>query len=261
MTRNIKVSKILTAILTMALAVVWVMSCCVVSRAADTKTFVQTMEIHQTVSNNPLVDTYTYKLTPNIEGTPMPVGSVDGVYSFTLSGNAVKKIPVVFTVEKATNYQYLLERVEPVPEGDTVTPENHHFGYWFKTNKDTGELEMIPYTCYDDQFKIATDKDGKVTGIFLYNTITGPFVPGKDGKDGQNGKDGKNGTNGRNGTNGTNGNRGTYSSGNSSAFAKYVNTEDGSRIVFWLTVLLAAALGLILMVLLKRRNKDPEETA
>lgn len=258
MTRNRNVSRILTVLLTLTLAFAWVMSCCVVSRAADAKTFEQTMEIHQTVSNNPLVDTYTYKLTPNIEGTPMPEGSVNGVYTFTMSGNSVKKIPVKYTVDKDCNYQYLLERLEPVPEGDTVTPEDHHFGFWIKTNAETGELEIIPYTCYDNEFKIATDKDGKVTGIFLYNTITGPFVPGNDG---QNGKDGKNGTNGRNGTNGTNGSRGTYSSGNSSAFAKYVNTEDGSRIVFWLTVLLAAALGLFLMVLLKRRNKDPEETA
>lgn len=257
MTRNINVSKLLTAILTLALAVAWAMSCCVVSRAAEAKTFEQTMEIRQTVSNNPLVDTYTYKLTPNIEGTPMPEGSVDGVYTFTLSGNDVKKIPVKYTVDKECNYQYYLERVEPdVPDGDTVTPEDHHFGYWFKTNKDTGELEIIPYTCYDNEFKIATDKDGNVTGIFLYNTITGPFSPGKSDQNGN-----KNSSNGNKSTNGTTAGRTTYSSGNSSRFAKYVNTEDGSRIVFWGSLLLIAAVGLIIMFLLKRRNKDPEETA
>lgn len=243
---------ILAALLSVVLALV----CLVPAFAAEAKTFEQTMEVTQNFSGSPSRTTYTYRLYPNIAGSPLPKGEGNKgeYYEFTLTGKATKSSPITFTVDGPTNYQYKLVRVEAVPKGDTVTPEDHHFGYLFEVNADTGELGIIPYTCYDDQFKIwdQVDADGNPVGITLSNWIRGPA----GGKEGQNGKDG---TNGKNSTNGNNASRQNYSSGNSSRFAKYVNTEDGSRILFWLTVLLFASISLLILFFFKRRRDKAEE--
>ena len=165
--------------LTWAWCLMLVLAICTtcISFAAEAKTFDQTMLITQTVSGNASRTKYTYVLKPNIEGSPLPTegpGTYDkekNTYSFSLDGNDSIEIPISFTVDKETNYQYLLERVEAVPKGDIVTPDDHHFGYWF--NLKDGALTVTPYTCYDNHFEIwdKTDKDGNPVGITLINTI------------------------------------------------------------------------------------------
>lgn len=234
---------ILAALLSVVLALV----CLVPAFAAEAKTFEQTMEVTQNFSGSPSRTSYTYRLYPNIAGSPLPQGEGNKgeYYEFTLNGKATKSIPITFTVDGPTNYQYKLVRVEAVPKGDTVTPEDHHFGYLFEVNADTGELGIIPYTCYDDQFKIwdQVDADGNPVGITLSNWIRGTNTTPKDVP----------------AENKNTANRPTYSSGNSSRFAKYVNTEDGSRILFWLTVLLFASISLLILFFLKRRRDKQEE--
>lgn len=250
--RNTKLNK---GILAALLSIVLVLVCLVPAFAAEPKTFDQTIEITQTISLNPSRPNYTYRLYPNIEGTPLPEGEGNKnneYYEFVLNGNAKKSIPVKFTVDGPVDFQYKLVRVEEVPAGDIVTPDDHHFGYLFEVDEETGELKIIPYTCYDNHFEIwkEVDGDGNPTGVTLRNWLRGKTVPSSTTRPAGTTK-----------TPVTTAARQTYSSGNSSRFAKYVNTEDGSRIVFWLSVLLIAALMLVFLFLFKRRrDKDEEET-
>ena len=253
--------KLRKGILATLLSAVLVLACLVPAFAAESKTFEQTIEITQNISANPSKTSYTYRLYPNIEGTPLPEGAQnDEYYEFVLDGNDTKSIPVKFTVDGPVNYQYMLRRVENVPEGDTVTPEDHHFGYLFEVDADTGELKIIPYTCYDDQFEIwkEVDGDGNPTGVTLRNWIKGKETSSTTTNPSTTKKPSTSSTKASN--NGSTATRTTYSSGNSSAFAKYVNTEDGSRIMFWSTILLIAALALIFLFFFKRRkDKDDEK--
>lgn len=290
--------------LLVSLSVVWAMCLSFVSIAAEAgKKFEQTMEITQTILTknddgtvsygSPTRNSYTYRLYPNNENTPLPEGEGlkkdAGYYEFVLTGNDKKSIPVTFIVDGPVDYQYRLERVETVPEGDIVTPTIHHFGYLFKVNEDN-EITITPYTCYDNEFEIwnKTDADGNPIGITLTNTVRGPeekVTPsdGKDGKDGQNGqngkdgsdgkngvdgKDGTNGTDGKNGANGTRGKNGTNGTNGTSTVktitqnvARAVNTGDPNHILLWggLMILSAGALVIILIVR-RKKEKDEEES-
>ena len=188
-----------------------------------------------------------------------------------MTGDAKKSIPVTFTVDGPVDYQYRLERVETVPEGDIVTPTIHHFGYLFKVNADN-ELYVTPYTCYDNHFKIwdKTDADGNPIGITLENNIQGPeekATPsdgkdGKDGQDGKNGVDGKDGTDGKNGTNGTNGRNGTNGTSTvktiTQTVGKAINTGDPNHILLWGGLALLSV-GALVAILIVRRKKENEE--
>lgn len=263
------------------LALVWAICMSCIAFAAEAKTFDQTMLITQTVSGNASRTKYTYVLKPNIEGSPLPTegpGTYDkdkNTFTFTLDGDASISIPIKFTVEEDTNYQYLLERVEEVPDGDTVTPENHHFGYWFHLDGD--ELTITPYTCYDNHFEIwdKTDKDGNPVGVTLENSIASnkgdPGEPGEDGQDGKDGSDGKNGTNGtdgKNGTNGTNGKNGTNGTNGTSTVktitqtvGKAINTGDPNHILLWGGIILISAAALVAIVIIRRKNDKEEENS
>lgn len=282
MTRKINIRKGIARI-TWAWCLAFVLAFCMscVAFAAEAKTFDQTMLITQTVSGNASRTKYTYVLKPNIEGSPLPTegpGTYDkdkNTYTFTLDGNASIEIPIKFTVEEEANYQYLLVRVEEVPEGDTVTPENHHFGYLFRV-KD-GEMTITPYTCYDNHFEIwdKTDKDGNPIGVTLENTITSnkgdkgdqgdkgdPGKDGSDGKNGTNGTDGKNGTNGTNGRNGTNGTSGTSTVKTiTQTVGKAINTGDPNHILLWGGLIILSAGALVAIIIVRRKKEKDEENS
>lgn len=291
MTRMKRPFKVILSML-VSLSMIWMMMVACVSIAAEAgQTFQQTIEITQTIFTKnedgtvsygtPTRDSYTYRLYPNNENTPLPEGEGlnedKGYYEFVLTGDAKKSIPVTFTVDEPVDYQYRLERVETVPEGDVVTPTIHHFGYLFKVNEDN-ELYVIPYTCYDNHFKIwdKTDADKNPIGITLENNIRGPeekTTPsdGKDGKDGQDGKDGKDGvdgkdgTNGKNGTNGTNGRNGTNGASTvktiTQTVGKAINTGDPNHILLWGGMVLVSAGALIAIFIVRRKKEKDNENS
>lgn len=296
MTKTKTIRKSLMALF-VSLSILWAMCLSCVSLAAETgKTFQQTMEITQTILTknedgtvsygSPTRNSYTYRLYPNNENTPLPEGEGlkkdAGYYEFVLTGDAKKSIPVTFTVDGPVDYQYRLERVEAVPKGDIVTPTIHHFGYLFKVNSEN-EITITPYTCYDNHFKIwdKTDAEGNPIGITLENNIQGPEEKntpsdGKDGKDGQDGKNGidgkdgtngKNGTDGKNGTNGTNGRNGTNGTNGTSTVktitqtvGKAINTGDPNHILLWGGLIVLSAGALVAILIVRRKKEKDEET-
>lgn len=218
--------------------------------AAD-KVQTQCVTVKQSVSGTPSKTTYTYYLMPMEKGNPMPTESdggklEEGLYKFTLKGTDSAKFHLKFT-EPGT-YNYELRRTEPVPDGDTVSPTVHPFGYKVKADAE-GNLEIIPFTCYDVYMEIVDD-NGKPLEIVLNTTLEKPDVqkgdkgdpgekgdkgepgekgepgtPGVDGKDGQDGQDGKDGVNGADGKNGTDGVNGVDGKNGTDG----VNGKDGKN--------------------------------
>lgn len=183
----------------LVLALVWAICLsCVSIAASEGKTFTQTVEVTQTVKNNPTKTKYVYVLTPEKSTSPMPEGSKNGTYSFTLNGADKHSFDITFDATKEGNYVYDLTRTEVAPDGEKVTPESHKFGYWVHEDSD-GSMVIIPYTCYDNHMVIwdETDDDGNPIGITLVNAVSAEPSGGKDGKDGQDGKDGKDGKDGQ----------------------------------------------------------------
>ena len=155
----------------LSLAVVWAicLSCITAFAAGDGLT--QSVTVKQEVVGSPTKTTYTYYLMPMEKGNPMPSekdgGKLEnGLYKFTLKGNDSAKFNLTFT-EPGT-YNYELRRTEPAPDGDTVTPTIHPFGYIVKQGE--SGLEIIPFTCYDEYMEIR-DVNGNPAEIVLTNTL------------------------------------------------------------------------------------------
>lgn len=250
----------------------------------------QCVTVSQTVSGSPSKTTYTYYLMPMEKGNPMPSEAdggklEDDFYKFTLKDNDSAKFYLTFT-EPGT-YTYEIRRTEAVPEGDTVTPTIHPFGYKVKAAED-GTLEVIPFTCYDAYMEIV-DENGKPLEIKLSNLISKgepstdkddkgdkgdkgePGQDGKDGKDGSNGTDGKNGTNGKNGTdgkngtngtngrNGTSGTNGTNGTSGTTIRGGRTNTGDPYQVGLWVGLVVLSAGGLIAIAYVRRKKAKDEE--
>ena len=179
-----------------------------------------------------------------------------------MDGNSNVDLKLYFPMDVEKDYKYELVRQGEVPAGDTVTPDKHIFGYWVKTDE-SGKMIIIPYTCYNNEFKISTDKDGNPTDVTLEeNKIVGTKGDkgdqgdkGTDGKNGSNGTNGKNGTDGRNGTNGTNGTSTVRTI--TQSVGKAINTGDPNHILLWGGMALVSA-GALIAILIVRRKKEKD---
>lgn len=236
---------------------------------ATGKGLTQCVTVTQTVSGSPTKTDYTYYLMPMEKGNPMPSeedgGKLeDGLYKFPLKGNDTAKFNLTFTAPGTYNYE--LRRTEAAPEGDTVTPTIHPFGYKVKEAAD-GTFEIIPFTCYDVYMEIV-DKDGKPLEIVLTNKLEKPEPttdkgnPGKDGTNGTNGKNGADGTNGTNGRNGTNGTNGTSTIKTiTQTVGKAINTGDPNHILLWGGLVLVSAGALIAILIVRRKKEKDNESS
>jgi hypothetical protein len=65
---------------------------------------------------------FSYALTPNSSGAPMPAGSVDGVYSFNISGTASYDILDLLAFDDLGRYVYTLKCTTQTDENCTVDP-------------------------------------------------------------------------------------------------------------------------------------------
>ena len=256
----------------LALALVWAICLSCLALAADTDKFEQTLHVKQSVTGNALKTKYTYRLTP-INNGPLPAEAEEGAtyYDFEMDGDAKVDLKLYFPADIEKDYKYELVRQGEVPAGDTVTPDKHIFGYWVKTDE-TGKLVIIPYTCYNNEFKISVDEEGNPTDVTLEeNKIVGSKGDkgdqgdkgdkgdqgdkGTDGKNGSNGTNGKDGTNGKNGTNGTNGTSTVKTI--TQTVGKAINTGDPNHILLWGGMALVSA-GALIAILIVRRKKEKD---
>lgn len=285
MTRTLKTFKGLFALL-LSLAVVMTLGVSLFAYAASTVT--EKVVVKQIITENttPTRNSYTYVLTPEDTANPMPEGTRDDgkYYLPTITGSTTEATAPSFSIEidasKPGVYQYRLEKVETTPEGDTISPESHIFG-WQVTEDENGELVVKPYICQSNKPEFSDKSDsGYPTTITLVNAVTGEpddngnkgdkgdkGDPGQDGKDGQNGQDGKdgsdgkngsNGTNGKNGTNGRNGTNGTNGTSGTTTKGSRVNTGDPYQIGLWIGLIVVSA-GALIAIVVFRRKKDNEE--
>ena len=265
---------------TWALVVMLILAICLscISMAAEAEPFEQTLHVKQTVTGNVIKPKYTYRLTPLNEGPlPAEAGKDAKYYDFEMDGNANVDLKLYFPADVEKDYKYELVRQGEVPAGDTVTPDKHIFGYWVKTDE-TGKMVIIPYTCYNNEFKISVDEEGNPTDVTLEeNKIVGSKGDkgdqgdkgdkgdqgdqgdkGTDGKNGSNGTNGKNGTDGRNGTNGTNGTSTVKTI--TQTVGKAINTGDPNHILLWGGMALVSAGALIAILIVRRKKEKDEET-
>lgn len=170
MIRNRRAKRVAVAVL-----VVSIMFALNVSAVAS-DTFTQTVKVTQSAKQNPTKTDYTYVLTPYSPGNPMPNGTKDGKYSFEIKGATTadeQEFSIVFDATQPGNYLYYLRRQGTIPTGESVTPEEHCFG--FLVEEQNGKMVIIPYTCYDNHMVIwdKTDTNGNPIGITLSNEIVG----------------------------------------------------------------------------------------
>lgn len=256
MTRTKKTLKGLMAML-VALVMTVALGVSMLASAADTAT--ETVVVSQVIEKGtvPQRNSYTYVMTPKRAENPMPAGSKDGKYTLpVITGNTTDKTAPTFTIDidisKPGVYEYVLKKVETTPNGDTFSPESHIFGYKVEVDEKTGELVAIPYICQSGSPIFSDpDENGYPTKLTLVNNIKGKPTTTTTTKTTTTAKGGQ--------TNGTT----TYRSGTNytttNTRARWVNTGDPHSLILWVAILGVAALGLIIMVIVRRRNDNDDE--
>ena len=252
MTNMKKTLKGLIAML-VALAMTVALGVSMLASAADTAT--ETVVVTQVIEKGtvPQRNSYTYVLTPKNAENPMPTGTKDGKYTLpVITGETTDKTAPTFTIEidisKPGVYEYVLQKQETTPNGDTFSPESHIFGYKVEVDEKTGELVAIPYICQSGSPIFSDpDENGYPTKLTLVNTIKGKPTTTTTTTT-QKGST-RTVTTYRNGTVGT----------TTKTRARWVNTGDPNSLILWVAVLGVAALGLIILIIVRRRKEDDDE--
>ena len=252
MTNMKKTLKGLIAML-VALAMTVALGVSMLASAADTAT--ETVVVTQVIEKGtvPQRNSYTYVLTPKNAENPMPTGTKDGKYTLpVITGETTDKTAPTFTIEidisKPGVYEYVLQKQETTPNGDTFSPESHIFGYKVEVDEKTGELVAIPYICQSGSPIFSDpDENGYPTKLTLVNTIKGKPTTTTTTTT-QKGST-RTVTTYRNGTVGT----------TTNTRARWVNTGDPNSLILWVAVLGVAALGLIILIIVRRRKEDDDE--
>jgi hypothetical protein len=252
MTNTKKTIKGLMAAL-VALAMTVALGVSMFASAADTVT--ETVVVTQVIEKGtvPSRNSYTYVLTPKRAENPMPEGTKDGSYTLPIiNGETTDSTAPSFTIEidvsKPGVYEYVLQKLETTPNGDTFSPDSHIFGYKVELN-DKGELVAIPYICQSGNPVFSDpDENGYPTKLTLVNTIKGK--PTSTAKPVTQKPTTRLATTAKGGT----------SNSITNTRARWVNTGDESQILFWVIVLGVALAGLLLVILIRRRHDDDEES-
>ena len=255
MSRTKKTLKGLMAIL-VALAMSVTLGVSMLASAADTAT--ETVVVAQVIEKGtvPQRNSYTYVLTPKRAENPMPEGTKDGKYTLpVITGETTDKTAPTFTIEidisKPGVYEYVLQKVETTPNGDTFSPESHIFGYKVEVDEKTGELVAIPYICQSGSPIFSDpDENGYPTKLTLVNTIKGKPTTTTTTKTT---------TAKRYSTRTITTYRGGTKYPTTNTRARWVNTGDPHSLILWVAVLGVAALGLILTIIVRRRKEDDDE--
>lgn len=252
MTNMKKTVKSLMAVL-VALAMTVALGVSMLASAADTVT--ETVVVTQVIEKGtvPSRSSYTYVLTPKRAENPMPEGTKDGAYTLpVINGETTDSTAPAFNIEidvsKPGVYEYVLQKLETTPNGDTFSPESHIFGYKVELN-DNGELVAIPYICQSGNPIFSDpDENGYPTKLTLVNTIKGkPTTTAKP-------------TTQKPASRTATTSRGSTDTTVTSTRARWVNTGDESQILFWVIVLGVALTGLFLVILIRRRHEDDEDS-
>lgn len=282
--------RLTSALLAIVLAAVFAISTFVVSFAEGETAnhgliFAQVIEgtaKPETVSGN-------YAIVPDRAEFPMPVGK-DGkaMDAFTLVGNSTKEGSITFT-EPGT-YQYTAGKLKDdakapysasdFEEGTKTKPLKHVFGYKVERNAD-GTLNVIPFTCEDPTIVLFTDGTGMT--IWNYVKADAPEEPSekpseKPTEPSSNSPteptSAKPVTNNSNkpvtNSNGTIKTTIVYRNGGTSVVYRdgtntvvkggRVNTGDESHLILWVSIIGVAALGLIILFIVRRRKDDDEDS-
>lgn len=254
MTNMKKTLKGLMAML-VALAMTVALGVSMLASAADTAT--ETVVVTQIIEKGtvPQRNSYTYVLTPKKAENPMPEGTKDGKYTLpVITGNTTDQTAPTFAIEidisKPGVYEYVLQKQETTPNGDTFSPESHIFGYKVEVDEKTGELVAIPYICQSgNPIFSEPDENGYPTKLTLVNNIKGKPTTTTTTTT-QKGST-RTVTTYRNGTVGT----------TTNTRARWVNTGDPHSLILWVAVLGVATVGLVVLILVKRKRDDDEENS
>ena len=242
--------------------------------AATVKPSVATFDVAQTVDTDGL---YTdYKLIPVEEGNPMPEGTTNGAYYFSLSDANQNALKFSITFTKPGMYDY---RLGAVTADGWLDVENALYQVSFKvTRGDNHTLNIIPTICVGSATSGLTDD----CTVFLPFDISkdtvscsctcncGKCTPKTNGCTCQKACNCQTAeTTAAGGTTGT-----TASGEKTTATAKaatsatstvksvkaaYVNTNDPTSILMWLGTLALAAIGFLFFLILRRKSKEDEE--
>lgn len=233
---------------------------CLSPAFAASEPFEQTLHVKQSVSGDPQRTQYTYELTPITKNAPLPADAKEGAetYDFVMDGDAKVDLKLYFPSDVKADYKYELRRVEAAPAGDTVTPDVHIFGYLVETDEN-GEWIIIPYTCYNNEFKISTDKDGNPTDV----TLEENKIVGKDKSTTSTTKSTTKSTTGTtkrsNTTNRYSTRTATQTNVVTRTVTRVVNTGDPYQVGLWVVLLVLSLAAMIIVAAIRRKNENDEE--
>ena len=267
MTRTKKTLKGLMAML-VALAMTVALGVSMLASAADTAT--ETVVVTQVIEKGtePIQSTYTYWLTPEDAAYPLPnelkntTPTSEGKYRVgSITGNSTAKTALTMTFEldktEPGTYVYYLEKTPKTPSGDTFSPEKElwKFGFRIKEDEKTGKLvALTPEICVGGASSLSdVGEDGYPTKVTFINSIKGKPTTTKPTTKRFTTTPTGNSTRGpstyRGGTN--------YTTTNTRA--RWVNTGDPNSLILWVAILGVAALGLIIMIIVRRTKEDDDE--
>ena len=100
-------------------------------------------------SDRDVDDTFTYQIVGATETTPMPEGSVDGVYYFDIEGNATGTLNLRFPYDHVGEYSYFVSAYVPDPQpGYTYEPHTYLISIYLRKTNDV--LTVYALTIQDE---------------------------------------------------------------------------------------------------------------
>ena len=98
------------------------------------------------VNGQPMDETYTYVFEALTPGAPMPQGSVDGKYYFTMTGDEVLTFYIEYSYTGSFNYKSSMVLPEPK---QYYTYDETYFDVRVEAGYDPGSTEKIHVYCYN----------------------------------------------------------------------------------------------------------------
>lgn len=170
-------------------------------------------------------DVFYYKLTPQQEDNPMPEGSKDGVYSFSMKDTQEGTLQEI-SYDKIGDYEYRIEQ--------TITEEKQGYGYDRKVYTILVSIRNREESGLYADLILKNEAGEKVDAASFANTYTGKKITGSTG------------------TNGTSPNYTTPSTQN----RPLVKTGDETKLLLFAAMFLGSFLVLTIVAGIRKKEKS-----
>ncbi len=202
--------------------------------------------VSQTIHGIVDAQSYTYKLVPQGDNDVLPDGD-----TVLLIGNTDKSFTLSFT-EPGT-YDYKLYQLRE-DGSNNLEAKVYDFGFFVKAGADNS-LIVIPYTCTDPDLKLLITSEDDVNGVKCEYAITGTNEEPSDNPTKPDINNDNKNNNNNSGSSVTPG-KSSNSTNVTATTKSTVNTGDENQVLLWSCVLGLGFIGMIIILLLRRRERE-----